>query len=191
MKHIRFKPMIYRRPGRTGMTLLEVMLALSLMMGAVMALSRIAFLARRHAIASEDRTQSQLICQDIMQEIIAGIRPLQNVSTTTVEEYPQWQYAVEVQPLGDTPLIVVSVTVARLPEEDNGSGPEVPAAATSSTEPLRGYRLVRWVRSGGRGVSGAADDTLQEEGLSNSPWGEEAAPFGTTGSDLQLDNQGQ
>ncbi len=168
-----------RARARRGMTLLEVMLAIALLMGAVMALSRIAFLARRHAIASEDRTAAQLICQNVMQEILAGIRPLQNVSPTPAEDNEQFEYAVDVRPLAGTPLLVVAVTVARLPSEDElAAQPAQPTQSlTTSDEPLRGYRLIRWIRSGGRGVAGDTLDT-ESDPLGNSPWSDESAPFG-------------
>lgn len=166
------RPEYVAHPHRHGMTLLEVMIAIAMLMGAVMALSRIAFLARRHAIASEDRTQTQLICQNIMQEILAGVRPLQTVSPTTVEDNEQFEYTVDVAPLGGAPLIVVSVTVARLPSEDDLETQPL----TTSDEPLRGYRLVRWIRSGGRGVGGDSSQTGSADSGS-SPWGDESTPF--------------
>jgi hypothetical protein len=128
------------------MTLLEVMLALVMLLGSVMALSRLAFLARRHSVSSEDQTQAQLLCQGVMQELLAGIQPLDPVSEQTFDEYPQWIYSIDVQPLGSAPLLAVSVRVVRLPEEQ----PESLALADPDEDELDGYRLVRWIRTHGR-----------------------------------------
>ena len=79
-----------------GISLLEVMLATVLLLAAVMALSRVAFLARRHAISAEDRSQAQLLCQNILQEVLAGARPLQNVSPEAFEG-DNWVYMINVE----------------------------------------------------------------------------------------------
>ena len=61
------------------------MFATVIVLGSVMVLSRLAFLARRHAHNAEDRTLSQIHCQNIMDEILAGVRPLRAVTPTTFE----------------------------------------------------------------------------------------------------------
>ena len=86
-------PRSERRAGggkcRRGMSLLEVMIATVIVLGSVMALSRLAFLARMNAMRAEDRSMSQIHCQNILEEILSGVRPLQNV-TPTLFEGEQW-----------------------------------------------------------------------------------------------------
>ncbi len=130
--------------------MLEVLLATTLLLGAVMALSRLLFVAQRHAIAAEDETLAQLLCQNTMQELLAGIEPLQAVSAREVDQYPQWTYSVDIEPLTDVPLIAITVTLTRLPDEDQ----DLPVAGEDAMErPLHGFRLIRWVRSGNRQLS--------------------------------------
>ena len=76
-----------RRAGarRRGMSLLEVMLSTAMLLASVMMLSRMAFLARKHAEGAEDRSTSQRYCQNVMEEMLAGVRPLQSVSPTLLE----------------------------------------------------------------------------------------------------------
>jgi Tfp pilus assembly protein PilV len=123
---------------RRGMSLMEVMLATVLLLAAVMALSRVAFLARRHAISAEDRTQAQLLCQNILQEVLAGARPLRNVSPEAFEG-DNWVYMIDVESLEGTALSKITVRVdrwkdrtGRLPTEDE----------------MAGYQLVHWMRTG-------------------------------------------
>ncbi len=123
---------------RRGMSLIEVMLATVLLLGAVMALSRLAFLARKHAISAEDRSMAQLYCQNITEELLAGTRPLRAV-TPTLFEGGDWVYMIQIEPLDQANLTQVAVTVQRLDDPD---------ATLPSEDEMDGYRLVRWMRSG-------------------------------------------
>lgn len=126
------------RAGRRGLTLLEVMLATVMLLASVMALSRVAFLARRHAISSEDRTKAQILCQNIVQELLAGVRPLDNVSPELIEG-DQWVHSIGIEMVEGSTLAAVTVTVARIDEEES---------ALPTEEEMSGYRLVRWMRTG-------------------------------------------
>ncbi len=129
---------VRRRAHRRGMSLLEVMVATVMLLGCVMALSRLAFLARRHAVAAEDRTLSQTYCQNIMQELLSGVRPVSNVSPESFEG-GEWVYLVNVETLEQSHLVQISVTVDRL---------EDPEGTLPTEDEIGGFRLVRWFRSG-------------------------------------------
>jgi hypothetical protein len=92
----------------------------------------------RHAISAEDRTQAQLLCQNILQEVLAGARPLQNVSPAAFEG-DNWVYMIDVESLEGMTLSKITVRVdrwkdrtGRLPTEDE----------------MAGYQLVHWMRTG-------------------------------------------
>jgi len=155
---------------RRGMSLLEVMLASTILVGSVMVLSRMAFLARRHAEGAEDRTGAQICCQNIMEEILAGARPLQDVSPELLDG-GTWMYTVEVESTETGDLKRVVVTVDRAGEEEEGTLP--------SEDEIGGYRLVRWVRQGPHG---------QETGL-GTLWGDADRGF-TEQIDGRLDTDG-
>ncbi len=142
---------------RRGMSLIEVMLATVLLLGAVMALSRIAFLARKHAISAEDRSLSQIHCQNIMEELLAGVRPMRTVAPEAFEG-GDWVYMINVQPLEQTSLTVVAVTVDRLDD---------PEGTLPSEDEINGYRLVRWVRTGDRDMGTV--DAQTDMGLDQPP----------------------
>ncbi len=134
------------------MSLIEVMLATVMLLGCVMALSRVAFLARRHAVAAEDRTLSQTYCQNIMQELLAGMRPLTNVSPQSFEG-DEWVYMVDVENLDQSQLVQVTVTVDRLDD---------PEGTVPTEDELNGYRLVRWLRSGENRSASASEKNPSE-----------------------------
>lgn len=154
------RPLSARAARRGGMSILEVMLATTMVLGCVMALSRVAFIAGKHATSAEDRSLAQIHCQNIMEELLAGIRPLREVSSKTFEG-GAWIYMVEVETLDQAGLTRVAVTVDRV-DEDETSVP--------STRELEGYRLVRWVRTGQRAqemLEGESGETFDEEGMSD------------------------
>lgn len=124
--------------ARRAITLLEVLMATALLLAAVMALSRLAFLARRHTIGAQDQTQSQLLCHNLMQEIVLGTRPAAKVAPTAFAG-DEWVYSIEVDEVAGAALSCVRVRVARL-KDDSGTLP--------TAEEMGGFELVRWVRSG-------------------------------------------
>lgn len=124
------------RPRRRGMSLIEVMLATAMLLSSVMVLSRMAFLAQKHAHGAEDRSLSQTYCQNIMEEIRAGARPLQNVAPERLED-DVWIYMVKVEPVDEADLTEVAVTVDRLDD---------PESMPPKEDEMQGYRLVRWIR---------------------------------------------
>jgi Tfp pilus assembly protein PilV len=119
------------------MSLMEVMLATVLLLAAVMALSQVAYLARRHAAGAEDRTQAQLLCQNIMQEILAGARSRTRVSPEAFEG-GAWVYMVDVEAVEGATLSKVTVQVDRLKDE---------TSRLPTEDEMTGFRLVHWMRA--------------------------------------------
>jgi Tfp pilus assembly protein PilV len=122
-------------------------MATVLLLGAVMALSRLAFLARRHATNAEDQTQSQLLCHNLMQEIVLGVRPAEDVSPTSFAG-EEWVYSIDVEPVEGASLSCVTVRVARLDDE---------STSLPTADEMGGFQLVRWLRTGQSQSSSPAD----------------------------------
>jgi type II secretion system protein I len=142
------------------MTLLEVMVATAMVLASVMALSRVAFLARKHTHGAEDRSTAQMHCHNIMEEIACGVRPLQTVAPQEFEG-DEWMFSVDVTALDRAGLAQVTVTVDRV-EEEEGLMP--------TEDQLGGYRLVRWIRTGDRtldleGTELEAGDSFEDAAL--------------------------
>ena len=116
---------------RAGFSLLEVLLAMSILLGSIIVLGELARQGRRNATAARDLTRAQLICQSKLNEIIIGVAPLEPVSQVEVEEAPGWLYSVELEPVDLPELDSLKVTVVQ----------DLPGRK----EPVE-FSLTRWVR---------------------------------------------
>lgn len=119
---------------RAAFSLLEVVLALGILVGALAVLGELVSLATRNAQLATDLTQAQLLCESKMAEITSGISPPQAVQRTAFDTDPQWLYSIDYGAASQPGLIALQVTVTQdLPEEKR------PAEFT----------LVRWMRDPG------------------------------------------
>ncbi len=115
-----------------GFSLLEVILALAILAGALAILTEVARMAMHNAGRARDLAQAQLLCEGKLAEILAGIEPAEPVSAVPFDtgQVPDWLYSVEVASLDVDGLIEVRVTVEQdLPPE---------------RRPVR-WTLVRWM----------------------------------------------
>jgi len=120
-----------KRPpgGRGGFSLLEVILALAILTGALAVLAELASLGMRHARLSRYITRAELLSNSKLAEITSGITLPEAVSNASFETSdggmspgdptePEWRYSVEVTSLDEEGLLAVRVTVAQdLPSE--------------------------------------------------------------------------
>ena len=132
------------RPRRRGFSLLEVMLATSILLACLIVLGELASVGRRHARDAEQLTAAQLLCRSRLNEILAGAAPLESQAASDVPELPGWSWTVQVEPLGRYGLSSVTVTVARVPPETL----ETPSAAGGKS-----FSLTRWVHSSDRNLA--------------------------------------
>ena len=103
-----------------GFSLLEVILALAILAGALAILSEVARTAMWNAGRTRDLAQAQLLCESKLAEILAGIEPAEPISGASLEtgQSPEWLYSIEIAPLDVEGLIEVRVTVEQdLPPE--------------------------------------------------------------------------
>ena len=136
------------RRRRPGFSLLEVMLATSILLACLIVLGELASVGRRHARDAEQLTTAQLVCRSRLNEILAGAAPLEAQAASEILELPGWSWKVEVEPLGRYGLSSVTVTVARVPRV---------APATLETPTASGgksFSLTRWIRSSERSDAG-------------------------------------
>ncbi|MEZ6073786.1 MAG: hypothetical protein R3C10_26785 [Pirellulales bacterium] len=165
-----------RRAARWhGFTLLEVMLASTILLGAVIVLGELAHLGIRNAAAARDLTTAEFLCRGTMNEITSGILPADEVESAVVTSAPGWVYSVEVVPLEHAGLSSLRVTVAQdLPEEKR---------------PIT-FSLFRWVpaeldRSSANAVGTLGSGTdygARAGGTNNSGAPTTATPSGTRGA---------
>lgn len=115
---------------RSGFSLMEVLLATAILMGALAVLAELAGLGFRSARAARQHVTAQLLCETKMAEVIAGIQPPEEVAETPFEETPEWLYSITATPQDNPSLLAVQVSVRPdLPEERH---------------PLE-VRLTRWI----------------------------------------------
>jgi general secretion pathway protein I len=120
---------------RDGFSLLEVILALAILAGAIAVLGEVSRNGLNNARIARDVTEAQLLCESKLAEITVGItlpEPVTDVPFETTDDPNQidWLYSIEVEPLDNQGLLMVRVTVVKdLPPEKR------------PTE----FSLVRWV----------------------------------------------
>jgi type II secretion system protein I len=122
-------------PKSRGFSLLEVVIALTILGGAIAVLGEAARLALQNAEFARDMARAQLLCEGKLSEIVAGIVPAESVdraafTRTNETNEPAWLYSIETASLADEGLLSVRVTVTR----------DLPAAK----RPIR-FSLIRWI----------------------------------------------
>lgn len=114
---------------RLGMTLLEVMLALLVLVVAMGGIATLTSLGRQSGADARDLTMGQLLCEGKMAEIAAGVTPPSNSKGSFPNE-PDWTFSVTSSAAGTPGLLTVRVTVTQDP--------------AAYSEPLE-FALVRWI----------------------------------------------
>jgi Tfp pilus assembly protein PilV len=144
--------MIVRRPA--GFSLMEVLLATSILLACLIVLGELAAVGRRHARDAEQMNAAQLVCRSRLNELLAGAAPLEPQAAIEVPELPGWSQTVYVETLGKFGLSSVTVTVTRAP----------PAALETATGGRgKSFSLTRWVHVPERR---SMDPSVQLEGES-------------------------
>lgn len=125
---------------REGFSLMEVILAMSILLGGVVVLGRLASIGAKHARTAEDLAAAQLLCEARITEILAGIAPAETLEEEPLPNSPDWVISQELLPLEQPGVVALSVTVTRAPEDLAG-------LATAPTEEKKevSVTLVRWM----------------------------------------------
>jgi type II secretion system protein I len=97
-----------------GFSLLEVVLALAILAGALAALGEVMRLGDQNAAAAADESQAQMFAESVMSELLVGARPVGNASgELPTEDDPPWVFEIEIQPTDFQELIAVRVSVSQ------------------------------------------------------------------------------
>lgn len=116
--------------GRGGFSLMEVMLATSILLGSSIVLVELAAIGRKQANTAYELNIAQLLCQAKLDEIVAGVSSAAAVSEVELEDNPGWLFTVESYPMPRHGLVAIRVSVFQEPQE--------------FTKPVR-FSLVRWL----------------------------------------------
>lgn len=97
---------------RSGMTLLEVVIALAMFFAAMAAISQILRMGSDSAVRASIRAEGTLLGESKLNEVIAGIVPLQAVSSQPFESSSQWTWTLTVEDDTDVSIKRLLLTVS-------------------------------------------------------------------------------
>lgn len=110
------------RSLRTGFSLLEILLATSMLVIAITALSHLSSVGRQHLSGASKRTVAVRLAANKMARLAAGIEPLEEHQTQPLSEDPDWECALELRPVADGELVEVRVGVRPLADAQAFAG---------------------------------------------------------------------
>jgi prepilin-type N-terminal cleavage/methylation domain-containing protein len=168
----------------SGFSLLEVIIALGIMAGAMAILGELARAGLRHAEAARDLAEAEIICESKLAEITSGLTQPTSVGDTLADtavgdagtsatpdsDLGKWNYSVDVSPVnGQEGLLAIKVTVS--PAQAQGSkGPDQSAGGQTTVT------LTRWMidpnyaasltNTSGSGSSGGGSSSNSNPGSS-------------------------
>ena len=149
---------------RNGFSLMEIIMATAILMASVVVLARLAGMGRSTAQKADLQANAQRICEQTMNEIVLGERPLQTVERSVLQPIgaatfrqessgddavvvqttqTRWLHSVIVTPLAEMPeLVRVTVSV----EPDKSLQPGEQPIETETDQRRDRFALSRWVR---------------------------------------------
>ena len=96
---------------RRGLSLLEVILAIAVLGGCMAVIGELVRMGVRNAEEARELTKAQLLCESKLEEVAAGVTPLESASAVAFELDPEWTYTIETGSLDQQGLVQVRVTV--------------------------------------------------------------------------------
>jgi type II secretory pathway pseudopilin PulG len=106
-----------RRFRRCGLTLLEVILSIAILGGALAVIGELIRIGSRSAANARDLTTAQLYCESKLNSLAAGIDEPTSVSAAPLDDSGEWIYFVEPQDADEAGMIAVRVTVMQSPDQ--------------------------------------------------------------------------
>ena len=102
---------------RRGLSLLEVILAIAILGGAIAAIGELVRLGVRSASYAQQQTLAHLLCDTRMAEIASGAVAPESIGQTPCSEASEWIYSVEVAQGDQIGLLKVMVVVQQDPAQ--------------------------------------------------------------------------
>ena len=115
------RPTPAERSSRSGLSLLEVILAIAVMASSMALLGELIRIGGRHATAAVNMTKAQIHCETVVTQVALGVVPAENVEMVPVETDADWVYSLEVTTTDLESLISVRVSVQHV--EDTSLNP--------------------------------------------------------------------
>ncbi|MCA8991388.1 MAG: prepilin-type N-terminal cleavage/methylation domain-containing protein [Planctomycetaceae bacterium] len=100
--------------NRRGISLLEVVIALAIFMVTFAVISRdIVRVGARAATEALMENEASVKAESVMNEVLAGVKPMTSTSSTTFDDDATWTYTIEVGDGPHTDLKRIDVTVSK------------------------------------------------------------------------------
>lgn len=152
--------------GAAGFSLLEVILALAILAGAIAVLGEVTRMGMRNARVARNTTKAQLLCETKMAEITSGLTPATPVHGAAFDglavtgqtsgiaaaaaDENQWIYSIDTMNLDEDGLMIVTVAVSQDPN--------------LVKRPVQ-VKLVRWILDAYAGESTAGESGEGSSGM--------------------------
>lgn len=107
--------------NRSGLSILEVVLSLTIFVGAVTALSQISTNGTTAAVQSRLETQAILRCESKLAEIAAAIEPLEDIAEEPFQDDENWTWSLATAGGPHADVMYVTVTVTYTGQSDLSS----------------------------------------------------------------------
>src|SRR5437773_9612778 len=101
--------------SRRGLSLLEVILAIAILGGALATIGQLIRIGARNAAEARDLTMAQLYAETEMNRLPAGIDPLDTVKDAPYDDPGLYQYSIDVSGTDQAGLMAATVTVKQTP----------------------------------------------------------------------------
>jgi general secretion pathway protein I len=105
--------MLRRRPTaiRRGLSLMEVLVALAIFLGAMVVIGRLIIMGGERALEVQLQSEAARLCQSQMAKVVAGIESLTSQSDLAMEDDSDWKWSMECEQGNITGLWSVTVRV--------------------------------------------------------------------------------
>jgi len=103
----------HRHPrSRAGLSLVEVILAIAILGLSLVLIGELVRLGGRSSRTARELATAQMLCESKMAEIASGAATATTTTTPTLfDDFPDWTYTIESEPIDQQGLLKVRVTV--------------------------------------------------------------------------------
>ena len=108
-----------KKRGRCGLSLLEVILSIAILGGALTVIGHLYFLGYRSALQVRIRSEANVLVDSTVAELVAGVLPLESTSEVQIQSSPGWTYSVNLEPSQQAGLFLATVSVQKSNVESN------------------------------------------------------------------------
>lgn len=150
--------------NRNGLSLVEVVLAMAILAGSMVALSQLVSLGLRAAAEARDLSRAQILAETVMSEIAIGITPATSVNRMAIDSEPGWLVSITAGTTLQDGVIQVILVVERDSARQNAAR----------------FEMSRWMRDPSLPLP---TDELAEEDSGSSM--SSSASSSTSGSDAE------